>query len=85
MIRLFCDGCNRDVTNHKLPKIAENDPISRWKGKIDVNGNTPLLFEIVTGRDGTWNVGDRCVHCIYKAIHKSFLAAARDEDVTWSR
>jgi hypothetical protein len=60
MIKRYCDQCGDELVKRNTRLIRED---TRLLGKIDC-----LSFEIITGKDATWNDGDFCQYCIADAI-----------------
>jgi hypothetical protein len=69
MIRHYCDGCGKEITEDNA---AVGGPIhcsDRLGTEITKRG-VKLRVEIITSMDGTANAGHFCRHCVLDALYK---------------
>lgn len=71
MIKRYCDCCGDEVTDKNRVNSTENmgGVPGRLSGKLrKPGGNAMLKFEVITGKNSTWNDGDFCKNCIIDAV-----------------
>lgn len=66
MIRRFCDVCDKELTSEN----AVTEEKTRLTSETHPNAGGLLMFEVITGQNGTWNSGDFCKYCVIDAINK---------------
>lgn len=63
MTKYFCDVCEDEITEKN--KCFNGDGASfRLGGK-----SGKILFEVITGFNGTWNAGCLCKYCVIGAVN----------------
>lgn len=73
MIKYFCDCCGAELTDRNRC-LGSSEGEGEGKGRLGASYSRTLkapklMFEILTGKDGTWNAGDFCRYCVIDAVN----------------
>lgn len=70
MIRYYCDGCRKEITEANAAVGGPIHSADRLGTEIVTKESVHLKVEVITSMNGTANAGQFCKHCVLDALYR---------------